>query len=204
MHAWLHATGDRHAQRPDVSIPAPSPRAGSAACPPLGQRVECVSGIALGDAGRRPARHRADAGRFVRLRPARRRPDQRPRRLALPAAADLRAGRGPLIRPRPAYWTGPFKASGNGSATTSMPSSRSASASSLRGAAADAALLDFAVVDAARLLGEAVADVLGRVHDLAHDIQPLRLQRHLHSLSPARPRGRHGGRRSGAARSAGG
>ena len=73
----------------------------------------------------------------------------------------------------------PFSASGTGSAKTSMPSSRSASASSRRRLAADAALLDLAVVDAARLLREALADVLGVRRALAHRAQPLRLQRRL-------------------------
>ena len=41
-----------------------------------------------------------------------------------------------------------------------------------RRAAADAALLDLAVVDAARLLGEALADVLGAFDDLAQCAQP--------------------------------
>ena len=76
------------------------------------------------------------------------------------------------------------------------------------GLAADRALFGFAVVDAARFVGEALADVFGVGDHVAHDLHPARLQRrafvggHGHrrrgSAGAARPTG------SAAARSAGG
>ena len=94
---------------------------------PLGRRVECVSGalwvtqdgdprdivLSPGDSFAFDQRGDAlisalDDARFLLLE-------------------DLRAGR----RTDASYWIGPFRASGSGSATTAMPSSRSASASSL-------------------------------------------------------------------------
>ena len=59
------------------------------------------------------------------------------------------------------YCSGPLSACGSAAAASPRCPPRAAPRLLARGAAADAALLDLAVVDAARFLGEALADVLG-------------------------------------------
>ena len=98
----------------------------------------------------------------------------RRRRPGAARAAGLAAGRRARRR---AYCTGPFSAAGIGKDIISMPSSSSAWRSSARGLAADAARFDLAVVDAPRLLGEALADVVGVRQHVPHGGHPLRLQR---------------------------
>ena len=118
-----------------------------------GRRVECLSGSLwiTQDGDRRDIV--LERRRGVRLRPRRRRPAQRLRRLTLPAARRLRAAAS-LNR---ALDRGGQR---QGHDLDALLAQRVGVLA--RGPAADAALLDLAVVDAARLLGEALADVLGR------------------------------------------
>ena len=71
-----------------------------------------------------------------------------------------------------AYCSGSFRALGTGSGITAMPSSSQRLGLFARRLAADAAFLGFAVVDAARFVGEALADVFGVGHHVAHHLHP--------------------------------
>jgi hypothetical protein len=84
-------------------------------------------------------------------------------------AAPRPMANGPADR---SYCSVSLSAAGIGSGITAMPSSSSASVCSRRGLAADAALLGFAVVHLAGLVGKALADVSVFAMHLAHGAHP--------------------------------
>ena len=139
-------------QRPDQRRTRSRQGAASATCTAdKGGASRCLSGsLWITQDGDRP-RHRAGSRRGVRLRPPRRRPAQRLRRFTLPAAR-----RPELSLNRPFDRVGERQ----GHDLDAFLAQRIGILA--RGPAANAALLDLAVMDAARFLGEALADVFGR------------------------------------------
>ena len=137
-----------------ITARAPSPRAASAMSTRARPARRVPERLALDHAGRRPARHRPRRRRGVRLRP---RGDallsalDDSRYLLLDACAPQRSLNRALERP-----------SGIGRRHDLDALLAQRLGVLARGPAADAALLDLAVVDAARFFGEALADVLGR------------------------------------------